>query len=1399
MRWLLIGICFLMAGGLSGSDWKKVGGGITADAAFRNINGHGSFSRTFEVTPGRDYLFSAEIQSNAAVTVCLKAPEIGGSYWKRMAYNDTGKKQRVMGFYNSRSAAKLEVLVDIQPLGAGRAFTELQNVTLEEVNWRDLQPVRRSDISGVTRLDGNACIVIPADRPQMRQWAEKISARIPGAPRILTDSEVCEKDYPVLKKEFADHHLIILGNLNTNRAIWPAYTNSLAASDTRYPGGDGYEVRTAVDVLSNGRNHIIIGGSNERGVERGVERFLERFNPELPFLLDVELGGDCKKAVEADIQKWRKFPNGSFPPSEPGYGTVRRWYHNVIAYYWTGDEFYRDMARKLFQPVLKDKAYTHHYIMEWLVLTWRMVGNTDLYTEAEKNAAEGLLLQNYLEFQTGDDLYWMLFMTPPYEKLLIASRHVTSPLMCQIELSNYLRRNYQLPEPLKSLADFTWDESSRAMRGIIMSRTQDSVPGGYAGGLEEFVLASQRFALKFNCPEYFLTDQARRSSQIEFMDPSDPRLSIQFRQHFNYKLICSVLSSYYRDPVLKYLVNINPANMIQDDMFNDRYICGIGMYQNDISALRPTEFDRVQIMPTSKHDLLHVNRYNFDSNWRVNPAVLKQNPVDMVIFRSGMSKEDALLGLAGAKKYIAKPGEITTFAAKGHRWLHNGWTGLYYNTTGLPFERNMLYVNRRNQPADAAGVYSALGSLDWHFERDGKQEGSMTVTPFNGIEWKRQVYRLTPDTFLVHDQATALVDDYYDLAVIWRPMQKAVANEPDMLKSSAAKHAFNIALAGKEFALETNTADYLAGLTTVLNSRFAFHGNLKKGETRSAYALLQVDSEYRLCDLGGGRVAVVDNGQAMTQVAFGNDGIVENSGEIELPGTAAMAAAAFEIPASERNYHEKWSWNGLNRPARIPVNDAPTIRFDLGEVVKLAELRSPMAFAKIPEQVMISSDNKTWQPLKLSPQWAAGQRCGNYGETHPVAEYYQYALLPDVEARYVKCDSPQRLYFYRSDRQVPRRPLKIISTAPDILVANEIYKSWPRHYQRDETAFSLLNSEGKELFNYDSRMGAHELKVLDYPQAQSIGLVNADGSMHFFDRNGQETATLDSYQALKEFHSRYGRSNTRQPAGGFAAIYAIGSWRGGDLIGTRYGQLSFFDAKGGLTGILKTGSELYSLPHILDRGVDFNGDGEVEQLVLGTGYLVHVDGKVDSRVRSPGSHIFWPEVFKSTQVRLPMGWDISLGTWGPKVYVFKVIHAGKQPYAVVISRTYLGIYDGKNRKFVSIWLPLAPVNAADIVQTGNRWLAAVSQDDGMISIMEWRTDPAKMEVTARVKAGDEINAICIRPRDGRIFAAGNHGVYEVKKFGLARIAAGAFTDVKAVDDGLITAGSDGKITYSMED
>ena len=76
---------------------------------------------------------------------------------------------------------------------------------------------------------------------------------------LAADTELVDQIAAWPAEPYRQRPLIVIGNINNNRAMIPLYGNLLAAADADYPGGDGYTVRTAVDPYGAGVNEIVLG------------------------------------------------------------------------------------------------------------------------------------------------------------------------------------------------------------------------------------------------------------------------------------------------------------------------------------------------------------------------------------------------------------------------------------------------------------------------------------------------------------------------------------------------------------------------------------------------------------------------------------------------------------------------------------------------------------------------------------------------------------------------------------------------------------------------------------------------------------------------------------------------------------------------------------------------------------------------------------------------------------------------------------------------------------------------------------------------------------------------------------------------------------------------------------
>ena len=1447
---LSIFICLTAA-----ARWDLVRGTAAADKIPGTIKGEGLWQKNFSVSPKKTYLFSVEITSPHEICFYFSPVSMGE---KKIAYTTPGKKQKLLGLIAcdiNTLKAQMEIVLKKGTPGV----TVVENMKLVAFDPFKV-PLAVKNVSTVTRLDSRSAIILPSDkklRDILQKTARKISEKLGGIP-IVDDLQTCEKDVPILRSEYAGKDLIIVGNLNNNRAFWPAYTRTLAGADAFYPGGNGYELRTAVNVLSNGKNHIIIGGSTPEGLLRGMEKFLLVCSREQKMLLDVQLAGNCLKTVNADMSDWKK-NKGKLPGTSPGYDAVRRWYHHALMYYWTGNKFYRAMAKKFFAPVITQKAYTHHYIMEWLILTWEVTKNSNLYTAKEKKAMEELLFANYVELQTGLDVKWQRPLVPPYRNVRINSRHVTAPLWCQLMMSDYLYRNVFLTGEVAELVNYTRNEVMAAVYHIANDRSRPTSDFEKGDNYAELPLAVFRYAFRFNEFGVFKSRQAQKWGNFQHFSNSE-RDSVLFGKFQRFSMIAAVLGSYYRDPEIKYYEVNSPGGKWSRAMFADRYPNNIGSYNNDLVPALPKKDFKLHLMllPSFEQGFFPFG----EAVKKRYPELKEKSPLIAAVMRNGY-KEDftvfGMTGMNGTTKGIS--GEVVHLSFRRRNFLNSTWTSVYNHNSGLPLEKNTLHITRSSQGLNEEHTAPQGGFLEWCFDLGGRQGFSCRFTDANGTVWNRAAVMLNPDQIVVHDTLVAEKSDHYNVAIVWRPGGKYILPAAvDTLYTRHGKCLFSINMSGKGFKLKTNTDSYLKKESEKLLSFFSFDGKLAKGESISAASLLQVNKKSKVYDCGNGRVLIFDNGKAVAELRITRAGLVEisrnflaasNVKEIcvgthkikvaDQPtdvfwglqkGSCYRSKAGFRrVPAAENkkvreichayldslkipadsqkqseraevekknNYQLLWKNNILKHREVYSSSGKPGQVFDVGRVAEVAYCRSLAVGEVLPPYLEYSVDGKTFKKLVLAdPVWQEGVWTHNYGNIALRKQGFQELELPrKIKGRFFRLPGKGRIQLHFSDIAKPLGTPRILETDPFIIVSPEIVKIYPRAYNYDNTLWGALDHSGKTLFIKKNQLAPHEIKFTDFPAKNSVSTAYPDGRLRFYDRAGKEIMVIDTIEELKGFHKKYGRNNTRHPAGGFASTYSLGSWgKPAQLVTARYGQMSFFHGSGQMQGVRAGG--VYCVSYMLPRGADFNGDGYDEILAMSCSYLIHCSGKEHASAPLPGTT--WPQAFDGVTHRMPSWWSIGYGTWGPKVFALKALpFKGKVRYAAAVSRIFMFVYDAAAKKYAWHCKFPTPVAAADIKAVGtDRWLAVTAGDDSVVTLYQWRTPGEVPQILGKYTFDDELRAVAVSDT-GRVFAAGNKGIYEIIKGKAVKHIEGRFTDVKCRGNELLCAAADGTVSAWKE-
>ena len=223
------------------------------------------------------------------------------------------------------------------------------------------------------------------------------------APELIVGTESGEDDRITLKPNLKATPIVLLGNINNNRAIITQYAAFRCAADARYPGHDGYVLRTISNPHGTGPNQILIGASTDAGARRGVAAFLNALRHVhvkegqfvCPHLLEVAPGPEFR-----DVLRDPGAPIASV--ASVGHAGVVRFTASALRYQWSGHVGWARRARQDLAPTLKrypEHFPDMHYDFSELLRGWDMVEDSGVFSAEEITAMDNRILRTAIAFQ----------------------------------------------------------------------------------------------------------------------------------------------------------------------------------------------------------------------------------------------------------------------------------------------------------------------------------------------------------------------------------------------------------------------------------------------------------------------------------------------------------------------------------------------------------------------------------------------------------------------------------------------------------------------------------------------------------------------------------------------------------------------------------------------------------------------------------------------------------------------------------------------------------------------------------------------------------------------------------------------------------------------------------------
>ncbi|MHB8902071.1 MAG: carbohydrate binding domain-containing protein [Thermoguttaceae bacterium] len=264
------------------------------------------------------YLQLRFIPSNEFVQTALSAPSTAA--FSDVSVKGTappGTTQCTVYLYTHRETTPRVLVTDVRLAGGVPAPPPPppEPVPPQYDKLKDMHPGLPLVHSG----KAGAAIVVPRDDPSCRRLGTRIQQVIEDRSGVRLP--IVSDDWPHAGVPL-QQNLVLLGNRSTNEALGRLYDHHFCLVDLKYPGPEGYAIRTVHNPYGNGNSALIVGASDQAGLEQGVDALTGSLSAEprrdgelsIGWTMKTKLGkGQVPPVNVKDFQIW---------DASRGYGSV---------------------------------------------------------------------------------------------------------------------------------------------------------------------------------------------------------------------------------------------------------------------------------------------------------------------------------------------------------------------------------------------------------------------------------------------------------------------------------------------------------------------------------------------------------------------------------------------------------------------------------------------------------------------------------------------------------------------------------------------------------------------------------------------------------------------------------------------------------------------------------------------------------------------------------------------------------------------------------------------------------------------------------------------------------------------------------------------------------------------
>ncbi len=621
-----------------------------------------------------------------------------------------------------------------------------------------------------------AAIVAGEGQTQLARAARDAVRQATGAELPIVAPEEARREAWTDGRSF-----IVLGRLGDNAVVDDLYVNHYVCADARYPGADGYELRTVHDPWGMGGSAVFLGGSDDAGVMRGIERLGERL-PEgadvvLPHTVDVAGASVPAPPEEVDAQALREQLARQNFRSVGGRASSA-----CLNYHRSGDANHAIIARealmRLAEIVGGMDAVGDPRGVVYLPTLFDLVEESDAWTDEDRAKLSRFLH----EFATK-----LKYLNTELERDPVPHGNNWN-IRTAWSATRYFDRYYGI-----DLNGVAQQNLRNYFTNQMTWKSREDCPG-YGSitiiDILHYVLKNPDFngyletGLARKMADYAMTVTDNRGALAGFGDYS----ALNSSAHFPDPMM--VLAWYYDDGRHAWI----EQKMVGQSSGSDYLTQGFEMEGSEPEE--PTDLLGVHVLPLedwiyeNRDDVLTTGVPSTDEHLRASEDPPHQQCFDKISFRESFDEDAEYLLLGGQSHgYHSHPdgNSIISFTDNGRLWLYDN--GYFVPDT---VEHNTLLVTRD-------GLFEPIPRLTWLDVTADLPDAGMTRTTlrgYNGADWSRNLIWAKGKYVLALDQVTAREAGDFGAQCIWR-----VIGEP-----TVAGDRVMVRQVGRRFALMTDGA-----------------------------------------------------------------------------------------------------------------------------------------------------------------------------------------------------------------------------------------------------------------------------------------------------------------------------------------------------------------------------------------------------------------------------------------------------------------------------------------------------------------------------------------------------------------------------------------------------------------